>query len=69
MHTMRLNLNAESAEVSRTEACGENKPGNVNVHWRLAQLYREMGRKEEASAEFEKAKVLTKAADERSPVS
>jgi len=39
-------------------------PENVNVHWRLAQLYREMDRKEEAAAEFTKTKALTKAADE-----
>jgi hypothetical protein len=39
-------------------------PGNVNVHWRLAQLYRGMGKKEEAAAEFEKTRTLTKAADE-----
>lgn len=39
-------------------------PADVAPHWRLAQLYRTMGRKEEANAEFEKTKTLTKAADE-----
>jgi len=31
------------------------KPDDVNVHWRLARLYRTMGKKEEAKAEFDKA--------------
>ena len=39
-------------------------PDDVAVHWRLAQLYRAMGRKADAEAEFEKTKTLTKAADE-----
>jgi tetratricopeptide (TPR) repeat protein len=39
-------------------------PNDVNVHWRLAQLYRSMGKREEAKAEFDKASTLTKAADE-----
>jgi tetratricopeptide (TPR) repeat protein len=42
----------------------KTNPANVNVHWRLAQLYRGMGRKEEAAAEFEKTRTLTKASDE-----
>ena len=40
------------------------KPDDVNVHWRLGRLYRSMGRKEEAKAEFDKASTLNKAADE-----
>ncbi len=39
-------------------------PDNVSVHWRLAKLYRTMGKKEEAQAEFEKASTLNKAADD-----
>jgi len=39
-------------------------PNDVNVHWRLGRLYRTMGKKEEAKAEFDKAKTLNKAADE-----
>jgi len=39
-------------------------PNDVNVHWRLAQLYRSMGKREEAKVEFDKASTLTKAADE-----
>lgn len=38
-------------------------PDDVNVHWRLARLYRAMGRKDEAKAEFDKASSITKAAD------
>ena len=39
-------------------------PDDVNVHWRLGRLYRTMGKKEEAKAEFDKASSLNKAADE-----
>jgi Tfp pilus assembly protein PilF len=39
-------------------------PDDVNVHWRLAKLYRTMGKKEEAKAEFDKASTLNKQADE-----
>lgn len=40
------------------------KPEDVNVHWRLGRLYRAIGKKEEAKAEFDKASTLNKAADE-----
>ena len=39
-------------------------PDDVNVHWRLARLYRSMGMKDEAKAEFDKASSLNKAADD-----
>jgi tetratricopeptide (TPR) repeat protein len=39
-------------------------PDDVNVHWRLGRLYRSMGKKDEAKAEFDKASTLNKAADE-----
>ena len=39
-------------------------PQDVNVHWRLARLYRSMGKKDEAKAEFDKASTLNKQADE-----
>ena len=39
-------------------------PEDVNVHWRLARLYRTMGKKEEAKAEFDKASNLTKDTDD-----
>jgi len=38
-------------------------PDDVKIHYRLARLYQTMGRKDEASLEFEKTKSLTKAAD------
>lgn len=38
-------------------------PDDVNVHWRLGRLYRVMGRKDEAKAEFDKASSITNAAD------
>ncbi len=40
------------------------KPDDVNIHWRLGRLYRSLGKKEEAKAEFEKASGLNRAADE-----
>ena len=39
-------------------------PSDVNVHWRLGRLYREMGKKVEAKAEFAKASSLHKATDD-----
>jgi tetratricopeptide (TPR) repeat protein len=39
-------------------------PDDVDVHWRLARLYRTMGKKEEAKAEFDKASNLTKQTDD-----
>ena len=39
-------------------------PNDIRAHYRLARLYQTLGRKQEASAEFEKTKTLTKAADE-----
>ena len=39
-------------------------PDDVNVHWRLGRLYRAMGRKDEAKAEFDKANFLNKAVDD-----
>jgi tetratricopeptide (TPR) repeat protein len=46
------------------ELAEQLKPDEVNVHWRLARLYRTLGRKEEAKVEFDKASKLNKAADE-----
>lgn len=40
------------------------KPGDQNVHWRLARLYQSEGRKAEAKAEFDKTRSLQKASDE-----
>jgi tetratricopeptide (TPR) repeat protein len=40
------------------------RPEDVNVHWRLGRLYRAMGKKDEAKAEFDKASTLNKAVDE-----
>ena len=40
------------------------QPNEVNVHWRLGRLYRTMGRKDDAKAEFDNASSLNKAADE-----
>jgi tetratricopeptide (TPR) repeat protein len=39
-------------------------PEEVNVHWRLAKLYKTMGKREESKAEFDKAAKLNKAADD-----
>lgn len=39
-------------------------PNDVNIHWRLARLYRAMGKKDLAKAEFDKASSLNQKADE-----
>lgn len=55
----------QNEEALRELLLAEKKmPGDVNVHWRLAKLYRTMGRKEEAKAEFDKANTLNKQADD-----
>ena len=41
------------------------KPDDVNAHYRLARLYRSMGKAAEAKTEFDKSKALNKTADER----
>jgi tetratricopeptide (TPR) repeat protein len=46
------------------EAAEKLQDHDVNVHWRLARLYRAMGRKDQAKVEFDKASKLNKAADE-----
>ena len=52
-------------EALRELLLAEKKiPDDVNVHWRLARLYRTMGRKGEAQAEFDKASTLNKQADD-----
>ncbi|UWZ84347.1 tetratricopeptide repeat protein [Occallatibacter riparius] len=45
-------------------AAAKLKDDDVNVHWRLARLYRTIGKKDEAKVEFDKASKLNKAADE-----
>jgi tetratricopeptide (TPR) repeat protein len=40
-------------------------PDKVDIHWRLARLYRVMGRKDEAQAEFDKSRELNNAEDDR----
>lgn len=46
------------------QAAAKLQDSEVNVHWRLARLYRTMGRKDEAKVEFDKASKLNKAADD-----
>ena len=41
------------------------EPDNVNAHFRLAQLYRKVGKKEESRAEFAKASSLNKKTDDK----
>ncbi len=57
--------NGQTGEALRELTLAEKfTPEDVNVHWRLGRLYRTMGRKEEAKAEFDKASKLNKAADD-----
>jgi tetratricopeptide (TPR) repeat protein len=39
-------------------------PDDVNVHWRLGRLFKVMGKKDDAKAEFDKASSLHKATDD-----
>jgi tetratricopeptide (TPR) repeat protein len=39
-------------------------PGDVSVHWQLARIYKAMGRREAAKAEYDKAASIHKTADE-----
>jgi tetratricopeptide (TPR) repeat protein len=50
--------------LSELTAAEKMMPNDVNVHWRLARLYRTMGKKLEAKEEFDKASTLNKQADE-----
>jgi hypothetical protein len=36
----------------------------VNVHWRLGRLYRTMGKKAEAKVELDKARAITRSANQ-----
>ena len=56
------NRNADA--LRELTAAAKIIPNDVNVHWRLARLYRTLGKKEEAKAEFDKASTLNKAADD-----
>ena len=67
----RLDLSIVYAGTGRNEdalrelkAAQALKPDDVNVHWRLARLYRSMGNTAEAKIEFGKAQSLTAAADD-----
>ena len=57
-------MHRQSDAMRELKLAAKLKPSDVAVHWRLAQLYRALGRRAEAEAEFDKAKTLTKAADE-----
>ena len=66
-----LDLGILEAEAGRNDeaiiqlnAAEAITPDDVNVHWRLARLYRTMGKKEESKAEFDKASSLNQKADD-----
>lgn len=42
----------------------EQNPNDQNVHWRLARLYKSIGRNDEAKVEFDKTRSVQRAADE-----
>ena len=71
MELAHLDLGIVEADAGKNDAAVrelklaiELAPNDIKAHYRLARLYQTMGRKQEASAEFEKTKTLTKAADE-----
>jgi tetratricopeptide (TPR) repeat protein len=57
---------ADSKEDALRELniAAKSNPDDVNVHWRLARLYRAMGKKDLAKAEFDKASSLNQKVDE-----
>jgi tetratricopeptide (TPR) repeat protein len=57
------NAGRQDDAVRELKTAVKLSPKDVNPHWRLARLYRAMGRKDEANAEFQKTSSLTKAAD------
>jgi len=46
------------------QAAASLRPDEVNIHWRLARVYRALGKRDEAKAEFDRASKLTKSADD-----
>jgi tetratricopeptide (TPR) repeat protein len=65
-----LDLGIIYADAGRNEEAlkeltlaAKRTPDDVNVHWRLARLHRAMGKRDEAKTEFDKARSITKAAD------
>jgi tetratricopeptide (TPR) repeat protein len=56
--------NRKEAALRELSVAAGYEPDNVNVHWRLARLYRAMGKPEMAKAEFDKAGALNQKADD-----
>ncbi len=68
---VHLDLGIVYSETGRKEdalrellVAAKDDPNEVNVHWRLARLYRSMGKKDEAKSEFDKASALNHQVDE-----
>jgi tetratricopeptide (TPR) repeat protein len=68
---VHIDLGIVYTEAGRNEdalrelkAAEKMAPDDVDVHWRLARLYRTTGKVEEAKAEFDKAKNLNKKVNE-----
>jgi tetratricopeptide (TPR) repeat protein len=66
-----LDLGIIAANEGRNEealreflAAEKLNPEDVNVHWRLGRLYREMGKKAEAKAELDRASSITRTANQ-----
>ena len=68
MPHLDLGLLDADADAGHDEAWRELKmatklgPNRVDIHWRLARLYKAMGRNEEVNVEFQKTSSLHKAA-------
>ena len=61
---VEADMGHNAAAVRELKLAVKLSPNDVRAHYRLARLYQSIGRKQEATAEFEKTKTLTKAADE-----
>jgi len=56
--------NRQEDALRELRAAAAIKPEDVNVHWRLGRLYREMGKTAEAKSEFDKTSSLNKSAND-----
>ena len=68
---IHLDMGIAGAETGETDAAIQEfqeaislEPDNVTAHFRLATLYRKLGKRDEAKAEFAKASSLNKKTDD-----
>lgn len=60
---LSANAGRNGDAIREMEMAAKLSPTDANVHWRLGRLYQSAGKKDQAKAEFEKTRLLKKAAD------